>query len=157
MSDVPGGVQIRRMTFLDLDRVIEIAEGLRDAPRWPRSSYVDALNPDSRPPRIGLLAETAAGGIVGFVIAVLVPPQAEMESIAVAMEYQRQGIALKLFHEIAAELKRSHVTEVILEVRASNQAARALYGTLGFAETGRRARYYAEPQEDAVLMRTVLI
>ncbi len=53
-------------------------------------------------------------------------------------------------------LRLAGVTEVILEVRASNQPALGLYRRLGFVETGRRPGYYMdppEPAEDAVLMR----
>ena len=42
---------------------------------------------------------------------------------------------------------------VMLEVRESNEAARALYGNSGFAEVGRRPKYYAMPEEDALLYR----
>ena len=50
------------------------------------------------------------------------------------------------------EIEAAEVTEVLLEVRASNQQATAFYRALGFAESGRRLRYYADPVEDAVLM-----
>ena len=38
----------------------------------------------------------------------------------------------------------------------SNQAARAFYTSLGFVEEGRRPSYYADPVEDAILMRLQL-
>jgi ribosomal-protein-alanine N-acetyltransferase len=41
---------------------------------------------------------------------------------------------------------------VWLEVRPSNIAARKLYDKLGFHEVGRRPRYYAESNEDAIVM-----
>jgi ribosomal protein S18 acetylase RimI-like enzyme len=44
------------------------------------------------------------------------------------------------------------VSELTLEVRASNRAALGFYRAQGFEETGRRPRYYADPEEDAVLM-----
>jgi ribosomal-protein-alanine N-acetyltransferase len=42
---------------------------------------------------------------------------------------------------------------IFLEVRESNQAARALYEKWAFLESGRRRRYYQEPDEDAILYR----
>jgi len=57
---------------------------------------------------------------------------------------------------LTGELRRSSVAGVHLEVRASNEAARALYARLGFVETGRRPRYYAAPEEDAVLLSLAL-
>ena len=41
-----------------------------------------------------------------------------------------------------------------LEVRESNEAARALYRRYGFYEVGRRKRYYADNHEDAIIMTT---
>jgi ribosomal-protein-alanine N-acetyltransferase len=40
----------------------------------------------------------------------------------------------------------------MLEVRASNLIAQALYARLGFRIIGRRRGYYAEPPEDALVM-----
>ena len=50
------------------------------------------------------------------------------------------------------------VGAVDLEVRSSNVAARALYESLGFSETGLRPKYYATPdgREDAILMTLTL-
>ena len=40
-----------------------------------------------------------------------------------------------------------------LEVRASNDPARALYESLGFAHVGTRRNYYQNPKEDALILR----
>ena len=77
---------------------------------------------------------------------------AELETIAVAPESQRQGLGKSLFQALAAELKAAGVGELQLEVRASNRPAQSFYRALGFVETGRRKAYYADPIEDAVLM-----
>jgi ribosomal protein S18 acetylase RimI-like enzyme len=54
------------------------------------------------------------------------------------------------------ELCRDDARVVFLEVRESNAPALALYGALGFTELARRARYYADTGEDAVVMQRVL-
>ena len=147
-------LRIRRMTPADLDPVIQLAESLEQAPHWPRSAYLAALNPEAAPPRITLVAcapETAA--ILGFAVASLLPPQAELESIAVASEGQRQGIARQIFCALAQELRTAQIAELLLEARASNHAALAFYRAVGFIETGRRPRYYADPIEDALLLK----
>ncbi len=154
MNRGAGTARIRPMTAADLDRVIEIAQDLPQAPHWPRAAYFSALNPSAVPRRIALVAEDAeAGCVAGFAIAGLVPPEAELETIAVAAECQRRGFARQLFSALAAELRVAQVTGIVLEVRASNGRAQTLYRSLGFAEAGRRPRYYADPVEDAVLMR----
>ena len=143
--------RIRPMTPADLDRVMEIAVSLKDAPQWPRSSYLAALEPEAAPRRIALVAEETE--VVGFAVASLLPPEAELEMIAVAPAAQRQGVARQLFSALTAEIRTAEVFGVMLEVRCSNQPAIGLYRRLGFAESGRRTRYYADPVEDAILMR----
>ena len=146
-------IRIRRMAPADLDRVIELALSLEDAPRWPRSAYLAVLNPEAAPPRIALVAEAEeTGAVQGFAIAGLLPPQAELETIAVAAEDQRRGVGRRILIAMADELKKALVTEVLAEVRASNSPALAFYRAQGFAMTGRRPRYYADPIEDAVLV-----
>jgi ribosomal-protein-alanine acetyltransferase len=94
--------------------------------------------------------------ILGFAVASVVAPEAELETIAVAPQFQRRGLGALLLRALAAELRKEYVREVLLEVRASNRTALGFYRAQGFEETGRRVRYYADPEEDAVLMRLKL-
>ena len=147
------GFRIRPPGVQDVDRLVEIAEGLEQAPQWPRSVYVSLLE-NAGGERVVLVAEEAgSGAVAGFVVARLIPPEADLESIAVAGDFQRRGVARELFSALAGVLERSGIAEIMLEVRAGNDSALGLYGCLGFAEEGRRRGYYADPVEDAVLMR----
>jgi ribosomal-protein-alanine N-acetyltransferase len=139
------------MTPGDLDRVVEIAWSLKDAPHWPLAAYMDALDPNAALQRIALVA-AETGAIVGFTVASLLAPQSELETIAVAAGGQRRGVGGRLFSGLVEELNLAEIHEVILEVRASNLPAFGFYRALGFSETGRRPRYYADPQEDALLL-----
>jgi ribosomal-protein-alanine acetyltransferase len=142
------------MTVADVDRVIEIASSLKDAPEWPRAAYLAALEGDGAPRRIALVGEDAgSGAVAGFAVASLLAHDAELESIAVAAEVQRRGLARRLLAVLVDELRAAEVAEVNLEARASNQPALALYLQLGFVESGRRTRYYQFPVDDAILMR----
>jgi ribosomal-protein-alanine N-acetyltransferase len=148
-----SSVRIRSMMAADLDRVVEIAAALDDAPQWPRRVYESVLA-SSSPRRIAFVAEdSGTGAVVGFAVAGLVPPEAELETIVVAAGFQRRGVARRLFEAMADDLGRSQVREVLLEVRQSNVAAQGFYRSVGFVEEGRRPGYYADPIEDAVLMR----
>jgi ribosomal-protein-alanine N-acetyltransferase len=89
-------------------------------------------------------------------VASLLPPEAELETIAVAKEGQRHGIASLLLRALIQELEAERVSRLALEVRASNQAALRFYQARGFKQTGRRPRYYADPEEDAVLLELTL-
>jgi [ribosomal protein S18]-alanine N-acetyltransferase len=151
-------IEIRRMTAADLDHVLAISNHLPQAPHWPKSAWLNATNsqfdPESTPRRIALVATGCQpGSILGFAVASLLPPQAELETIAVAPESQRLGIGWRIFQAVASEVTASGANEVVLEVRASNQPALAFYQALGFVKTGLRPGYYADPIEDAVLMR----
>jgi ribosomal-protein-alanine N-acetyltransferase len=138
-----------------LASVIQIAEILEEAPHWSLDSYIELTGKEPTVRRISLVARS--GGlfgpeIAGFVVARTVPPEAELESIGVAMPWQRRGIGRRLVVGLIAELEKAEVEKLHLEVRASNGIAIAFYLSLGFIETGHRTRYYADPVEDAVLM-----
>jgi ribosomal-protein-alanine N-acetyltransferase len=146
------------MCETDLKEVMELAGSLKEAPRWPRAAYAAALDRDAVPERIALVAAAAEPGrVMGFAVARLLPPQAELETIGVAAEGQRQATGRRLMDEMVEKLKLAGVREAILEVRASNQKALGFYRSLGWSETGRRPRYYADPEEDAVLMSLELV
>jgi [ribosomal protein S18]-alanine N-acetyltransferase len=148
-----ASVLIRRMTGADLERVMELAATLPEAPRWPELAYRKVLDPESKPSRVAVAAvESSTDAVIGFAIANLLPPQAELETIAVAIPNRRHGVGRRLLHELASELRAAGAGEIWLEVRASNRAAIAFYGSLRFAQTGVRSRYYADPIEDAVQM-----
>jgi [ribosomal protein S18]-alanine N-acetyltransferase len=144
---------IRPMTAADLDGVVQLAASLPSAPNWPRSAYEAALDKSFTPRRVALVgAGSAYGEPLAFVFASLVPPQAELESIAVAAENRRKGLGLQLFNALIVELGQLGARELTLEVRASNTAAIGFYKSLGFHFTGLRPRYYVDPIENAVMM-----
>jgi ribosomal-protein-alanine N-acetyltransferase len=139
------------MGMWDLGAVMEIAAGLKTAPQWPRAAYEAAIDPVAVPQRIALVAEIG-GQAVGFAIASVIAPEAELETIAVGVNEQRRGIGRALLGALFRELEMRGAGEVTLEVRASNGAAQAFYRAHGFAEFARRAAYYADTGEAAVLM-----
>jgi ribosomal-protein-alanine N-acetyltransferase len=160
-ADGHAKAKVRPMRAADLEQVISIAASLPNAPRWPQSAYANALNPDSTPRRIALVivpatADPVSNAVLGFTVASLLAPQAELETIAVAPSSQRCGLGRQLFHALARELAEAGNRELALEVRASNWVALAFYRSLGFEGTGLRPRYYIDPQEDAVMMKLAL-
>lgn len=152
-SAADSSVTVRRMRAADIDEVIAIAAGLKDAPHWSQAAYLAAIRPDSTPRRIALVAVgEPEAQILGFAVASVLPSQAELESIAVRPDAQRQGIGSMLMDYLNRELKVADVSELLLEVRASNLEGIAFYHSLGWRKTGLRPRYYTDPEEDAVLM-----
>ena len=149
-----ASLRIRRMTQVDVERVIDLANGLKGASQWPRGVYTLAIDRGAAPPRIALIAEELPKQtLLGFAVAMVLAPEAELETIAVAAPGQRRGVGRRLFAALAAELSAEGANDVHLEVRSSNSQALAFYAALGFEECGRRPRYYSGPAEDAILLR----
>ena len=148
-------VRIRPMAADDVDQVRAIAEGLETVPHWPRCAYDAALESSAVLPRIALVAQDG-GRVVGFAIASLVPPEAELETIAVAPIHQRRGVGAALLSALLEELRSRGIVEATLEVRASNLAAQAFYRAYRFAEFARREKYYGDTGEAAIVMRTTI-
>lgn len=152
-----GRARIRPMIVADLETVLGIAESLESAPKWPRAAYLEALDPAASVRRLALVAEEPESGeLIGFLILSLTLPDAELETIAVTTAAQRRGVARRLFSHAAVQISLLGATKVTLEVRQSNYSAIALYCALGFGNVGKRPRYYADPVEDALLMRLKL-
>ncbi|WP_263359027.1 ribosomal protein S18-alanine N-acetyltransferase [Acidicapsa ligni] len=143
---------VRAMRESDIERVMTIAASLAEAPHWPREAYIAAIAPDSTLRRVALVAQFA-DGVAGFVVASVLAPQSELESIAVTSTAQRQGVATALLRELTGELSASGVEELLLELRASNARAADFYEQYGFMPAGRRRSYYQDPVEDALLLR----
>ena len=99
-------------------------------------------------------AEASREPIVGFVGVWLTPDEAHIITIAVRESHRGRGIGELLLIAAIALATLNEREVVTLEVRASNQAAQALYEKYGFERVGVRHRYYSDNHEDAVIMTT---
>ena len=118
---------------------------------WSEEIYRRELeNPQS----VGFICKIG-NGIAGFIHCNYVLDELTLNTLCVAPEYRRQGIARALWEAVTA-LMRGVCTVCYLEVRESNLPARTLYESLGFRQNGYRPRYYNEPEEAAVLMQCTL-
>jgi ribosomal-protein-alanine N-acetyltransferase len=99
------------------------------------------------------VAETDGGAVSGYVVALNAADEGEILNLAVAPNGRRHGLGRALVEQILEALAARGVRQVYLEVRESNQPARALYAAHGFKEVGRRKRYYRRPVEDAIVLR----
>jgi ribosomal-protein-alanine N-acetyltransferase len=96
------------------------------------------------------------GRLVGYLLARQAADEAEILNLGVAPAARRRGIGRALVREGLAALAGRGASQVFLEVRASNAAARALYAEFGFGEVGRRREYYRRPVEDAIVLRAAI-
>jgi ribosomal-protein-alanine N-acetyltransferase len=75
----------------------------------------------------------------------------EIENVVVAESFRRHGVATHLMRSLIATWNELAGKSILLEVRESNAAARALYVKHGLREVGHRPAYYCDPVENAVL------
>jgi ribosomal-protein-alanine N-acetyltransferase len=99
-----------------------------------------------------LVPSTRLTPVVALCASRLVADELHVLDVAVAPEARRRGLA-RLLVGIALRCgARAGAHVALLEVRAGNAAALALYEALGFARAGRRREYYRDPVEDALLL-----
>jgi ribosomal-protein-alanine acetyltransferase len=145
------------MAAADVSAVLAIERASATAPHWSEAQYSACLGDsgDSALRRVALVAEVD-GEVAGFgVVRILMAAEsgeAELESIVVAAKWRGRGIGSALMGALLKSARARGVQRLDLEVRVSNAAAIELYRRSGMEETGRRRRYYRDPEEDAVLM-----
>jgi [ribosomal protein S18]-alanine N-acetyltransferase len=89
--------------------------------------------------------------VVGYGIVATIADVADLHRIAVSADRRRHGLGAALVDALISEARRRGCTRMLLEVEASNEAALALYGRLGFAEIARREAYYGAGRDALVL------
>ena len=92
------------------------------------------------------------GQVWGYVGSQTVLDESDMMNVAVDPGFRRQGIARALIETLIAELSKMGSRCLRLEVRVSNENARALYARMGFQQLGLRKNYYHNPKEDALIL-----
>ena len=150
MSALPAvALAYRAMTERDLDSVCAIEQRIYAFP-WTRGNFVDSI--DS-----GYLCTVAecGGAIAGYGVFTAAAGESHLLNLSIDDRWQRRGFgrALLLYH---VELARAcGASSLLLEVRPSNAAARALYATEGFEQIAVRRAYYpaGDTREDALLLQ----
>jgi ribosomal-protein-alanine N-acetyltransferase len=111
--------------------------------RWSEESFAAQL---ALPGVFGLMDPEG-----GFILMRVVADDAEVLTLAVVPAAQRRGIGRALLAEAMGQTRAAGAQRILLEVSEQNEAARALYQAAGFAEIGRRRRYYADGTDALVL------
>lgn len=124
---------------------------------WTEQTLAEMLAQDSTHIMIVYKPEEEADyKIVGYCLYQVVFEQAEILRIGTHPDYQRQGIASQLFATLNNELINNKVESLLLEVRADNAPALALYERQGFVVIHKRKSYYQllhRPAIDALIMQ----
>jgi ribosomal-protein-alanine N-acetyltransferase len=161
-------ISIRQAEIDDAAVVLGIERSCGEVPHWSEAIWAQVLAQSSQngarlygPRRVCYLAEHA-GEIAGFIVISITSASsagqdvAEIESVVVRDDSRRRGVGRSLCLEAIYWSQTMGAQSLQLEVRSASVAALALYRSLGFVEQGRRCSYYADPNDDAVLMALLL-
>ena len=141
-------IEIKKMTEAHVTQIAQI-EKLCFSDPWSEKSVASELNNRLSLWLVALDGDTVAG----YVGSQSVLDEADMMNVAVHPDYRRQGIGRDLVLALADALKEKGIRGLMLEVRASNAPAIALYEQLGFRQVGMRPNYYRNPKENALILR----
>ncbi|MEU1972089.1 ribosomal protein S18-alanine N-acetyltransferase [Microbacterium sp. NPDC019599] len=144
-------MSIRPATPEDLAAIMAIERASFPTDAWSEPMMREELSS----PHGRYFVSEEAGRLVGY--GGLRAPQgsrdADIQTIAIAESARGRGRGRVLLEALLTEASARRVHEVFLEVRADNPVAQSLYASEGFAEVGRRPRYYQPDDVDAVVMR----
>ena len=144
-SSVP---HFRGMTERDLLPVMEIEASIYSHP-WTRGNFADSIKAG-----YNCVVVESEGVIVGYGVLMLAAQEAHVLNISVARKAQRKGYGRMLMNNFIGLARESGASQVLLEVRLSNEIGRRLYESMGFRQIALRRGYYPAMagREDALLM-----
>ena len=155
---------IRRITPADCDAIATLEArlfataldqarlmGLQSNPVF--CGFVD-LVPDQDQPQ-SISAGDLAPYLNGYLLATMIDSEAEILSIGVTPDRQRQGVGKRLLLRFFEHGTSQNMTRIVLEVAEDNVPAVRLYRDFGFVEFGRRKGYYKQGNRkiDAIMMK----
>lgn len=137
------------MRAADIEALLPIEQDLFGPERWTAGMFESELAAG----HYYLVARDEEGRVIGYGgLAVTPPDEAWVNNLAVRRDAQRRGTGRALLEALLAEAARHRVRRVMLEVAATNEAARKLYAGYGFETVGVRRGYYQPSNTDALVM-----
>lgn len=146
-------MQIRQMQSTDLPTVLEIEQKLFPTDAWSKQVFSEELAqvPVSR----SVVVACVAQAVIGYASLRFVGTQGDINTIAIAPEFQRKGYGKKLLDWMFTTAQEKGVRELFLDVRSDNTPAIELYKQHGFEVIDIRRNYY-DHKIDAHVMRKKL-
>lgn len=138
------------MSPAHLDAVMTIESAVYPFP-WSRGNFIDSI-------AAGYAARVLMdprGELIGYFVAMSGVDEMHLLNITVTPVVQGQGHARRMMSALISLCRSSAAAQLWLEVRQSNEHARAIYAHMGFVQQGTRKGYYPAPlsrREDAIVM-----
>jgi [ribosomal protein S18]-alanine N-acetyltransferase len=117
---------------------------------WTTQAWVNEL---SNPYALYLVADSGNNSqILGHVGCHVILDEAHITTLAVVESQRGKKIGERLLLSLIEAAQKQGATQITLEVRSSNLAAKALYAKYGFAFEGVRRGYYSDTNEDGEIL-----
>lgn len=159
LARAASGNLIRPMTEGDLAEVGEI-ERITGLSVWGEEAYRAELEHGNSIMLVALCQlreeEEVGTRVLGFIVARVAADEVHINNVAVREQARGRGLGSRLLAAALGAARTSQASAAVLEVRAGNRAAQALYLRHGFTVVGRRRNYYKSPPDDALVMTATL-
>ena len=138
---------LREAELTDIDDIAYIEEQCFSAP-WSKNSIYASF---SHTPWHFYVASDGKR-VVGYGGVYLILDEGQISNIAVLPSFRGKGLGKRILEQIIDLCRREGCVKITLELRKSNNIARALYEGCGFVAVGERPNFYSNPTENAILM-----
>lgn len=149
----PGTPVLRAARWSDIAALAALEAELFAHDAWSEQTWWAELA--GRPRRDYVVLDDGAG-VVGYAGLDHRGDVADVMTVAVAPRAQGLGLGRRLLDELEVRAVARGTASVMLEVRADNTAARALYQRSGYEVLSTRRRYYQPGDVDALVLRKTM-
>lgn len=150
------GLSIRPLMTRDVEAVFALTQRSPEAAQWPQEEFERMAGYPSATGHAWVACAGKQKRVVGYIVVRRAADEVEILNIVVAKRRRRQGVGGLLLERALAAARAAGARRAFLEVRESNRAAIGMYDRHYFLRVGRRAMYYRNPGEDALLFSRVL-
>ena len=147
-------IRIRRARSRDIDPVLAIEEEQFSHP-WKKKFFTGELTHNIS--FFYVAEDTDSSEVAGYIIFWIIEETLELHDIAVKGAYKKRGIGAQLMRFMFETARARGVEEMFLEVRKSNREAITFYERFDFKLIGERKDYYADPVEDALIYKLIIL
>jgi ribosomal-protein-alanine N-acetyltransferase len=144
-------VEISFMVVEDLGEIIAIENASFSTP-WSQNMFLQELRLQISRNLVAKIPTNQTKEIAGYMTCWMIAGEMHLQRIATRKDLRGIGIASKLMEEAIRLADEDGLARCILEVGRSNESAIKLYEKFGFTIQGVRLLYYAERDEDALVM-----
>lgn len=142
-------IYIADMTKEHIDAIVEIEKESFSLP-WSKNAFEESMAYEHTIFLVAILKDTNEP--IGYIGMYKIFNEGDITNIAVKPQYRGMGIGKALMREIIDRARELEISQLMLEVRESNQAAIGLYKEMGFENAGIRKNFYEQPLENAIVM-----